>query len=77
MRKREIENKGKRKKGKRRKRKREKKRKREMNTDSRNGLGRAPTYNRKILLRVSIHAKNEFGGGVDYLGKKNWRKIWP
>merc|ERR1712208_184768 len=41
---------------KKRKRENEKKRKREKEKkekDSRNGLGRAPTYNRKILRRVS------------------------
>ena len=58
MRKREIENKGKRKKGEKEKKEKEKKRKREMNTDSRNGLGRAPTYNRKILRRVSTQLYN-------------------
>ncbi len=45
---------------KREKRKRGKveKRKKEKKTDSRNGLGRAPTYNRKILRRVSTQLDN-------------------
>ena len=54
-RKREKEKKGKREKHKNIKREKEKKgKKREKKTDSRNGLGRAPTYNRKILRRVSF-----------------------
>merc|ERR1712130_681754 len=44
----------KREKGKKRKREREK----EKKTDSRNGLGRAPTYNRKIIRRVSTQLYN-------------------
>ena len=39
------------------KRKREKEKK-EKKTNSRNGLGRAPTYNRKILRRVSTNLYN-------------------
>ena len=40
------------------KREKEKERKKEKKTDSRNGLGRAPTYNRKILRRVSTQLDN-------------------
>merc|ERR1711955_69367 len=46
---------------KKRKREKEKKRKREKRekkTDTRNGLGRTPTYNRKILRRVSTLLDN-------------------
>ena len=25
----------------------------------------------------AIHEKKDFCGGDGYLGKKNWRKIWP
>ena len=49
------EKKGKRETEKKRKREKEKK---EKKTDSRNGLGRAPTYNRKILRRVSTQLDN-------------------
>merc|ERR1711894_643392 len=42
-------------KGKREKREKEKK---EKKTDSRNGLGRAPTHNKKILRRVSTQLYN-------------------
>ena len=31
----------------------------------------------QLEVVVVIHAKNEFCGGVGYLGKKNWQKIWP
>ena len=49
----------KRKRGKEKKGKREReKEKKEKKTDSRNGLGRAPTYNRKILRRVSTQLYN-------------------
>merc|ERR1711955_46322 len=56
QRKREKEKKRKRKREKEIKRKREKEKKRKLEKrkkDSRNGLGRTPTYNRKILRRVS------------------------
>merc|ERR1711971_960560 len=55
-----IREKGKRETEKEKKRKREKreKEKKEKKTDSRNGLGRAPTYNRKILRRVSTQLDN-------------------
>jgi hypothetical protein len=35
------------------------KREKGKKTDSRNGLGRAPTYNRKILRRVSTQLDNQ------------------
>ena len=41
-----------------REKEKEKKIKKEKKTDSRNGLGRAPTYNRKILRRVSTQLYN-------------------
>merc|ERR1712208_996 len=55
--KRKREKEKKRRRGKEKKRKREKEKK-EKKTDSRNGLGRAPTYNRKILRRVSTQLDN-------------------
>merc|ERR1712208_23475 len=48
-----IRENGKKRKREREKEKKRKKRKKEKKTESRNGLGRAQTYNRKILRRVS------------------------
>ena len=31
----------------------------------------------RFHYNLAIHSKNEFCGGYGYLGKKNWRKIWP